>query len=225
MKKFLIVANILAFVVFAGCGSQSSKTENTQELASIQESASYGVDLGLSVNWAVCNVGAENPEEVGVRVPLGNVTGTVKSPKLESMNVSGTDKDIAKVMMGDGWRMPAGKEMRELVDECEWNVETVNGHNGFRVTGKNGNSIFLPNSGSNYLSESFSSMDFEFTDNTNISYEGNYWCGTPDADEVYIVNGYEYGCNHLNFNTDTSKKQFMICDLYFCCAVRAVHEK
>ena len=42
-----------------------------------------------------------------------------------------------------------------------------------------------------------------FVDDTNIEYEGNYWCGTPDAGEVWIVNGIEYGCNHLHLNTST----------------------
>lgn len=221
MKKTLSVLFVLTSVLFSNCGSKPNESGSTVA----EKEVSYGVDLGLSVNWAACNVGADRPEGVGVRVPLGNVTGTVKTPDEPDQRVSGTDKDIAKVMLGNGWRMPTGQEMNELVSNCEWTVETVNGHNGFRVTGKNGNSIFLPNTGTNYLSEDFAKMDFKFVDDTNIEYEGNYWCGTPDAGEVWIINGEEYGCNHLHFNTSTRDIQFMIGELQFCCGVRPVHEK
>ena len=57
---------------------------------------------------------------------------------------------------GDGWRMPTRDEMEELYNECSWEWEWSrligpNGTNrsscGYRVTGPNGNSIFLPAAG------------------------------------------------------------------------------
>ena len=39
-------------------------------------------------------------------------------------------------------------------------------------------------------------MNYEFLSDTNIGYEGNYWCGTPTDDK--------FGCNHIHFNTNES---------------------
>ena len=43
--------------------------------------------------------------------------------------------------------MPSEAQCKELVDECEWSWTDLNGVNGYKVVGKNGNSIFLPASG------------------------------------------------------------------------------
>ena len=229
MKKCLLYAPILigvfSVILLSSCGAKTSNStisdstvDSTEAVVEEEEpKVVYGIDLGLSVNWAECNVGANSPEEVGYCVPLGNTTGTVKAPKAKRQSVSGTDADIAVVKMGDGWRMPTGPEMQELLDKCSWEVETVNGRNGFRVTGPSGKSIFLPNTGSNYTTEELSKMNFVHNTNTNINYEGNYWCGTPAEDGI--------GCNELALRTDKGSARLMWCELYFCNAVRAVHEK
>jgi len=51
---------------------------------------------------------------------------------------------VARVKMGKYWRMPTKDEMDELVQKCSWRIEVLNGVEGYRVTGPNGNSIFLP---------------------------------------------------------------------------------
>ena len=43
--------------------------------------------------------------------------------------------------------MPTKAEFQELVYNCTWTWTTQNGHQGYRVTGKNGQSIFLPAAG------------------------------------------------------------------------------
>ena len=40
--------------------------------------------------------------------------------------------------------MPTFEEYCELYDDCKWEWIIKNGVNGYLVTGKNGNSIFLP---------------------------------------------------------------------------------
>ena len=151
MKRNTILL-LFATVFLLSCGNNTTKRlaqNDSTEVATeavVEETSEveeYGVDLGLSVNWAECNVGANSPEEVGYCVPLGNVTGTTKAPKNPKSVVSGTNSDIAVVKLGNGWRMPTGAEMMELREKCSWTVETVNGRNGFRVTGPNGNSIFF----------------------------------------------------------------------------------
>lgn len=230
LRNLLFIAFASVLVPLAiGCSSKSQPSVQTDESSpdssSIivtneeekEEKQVFGVDLGLSVNWAECNVGANSPEGIGYCIPFGNVTGTVKAPTSRRTRISGTDADIAVVKMGEGWRMPTGEEMQELLNKCTWEVETINGRNGFRVTGSNGNSIFLPNTGSNFSTEEFAKMNFKHDTSTNLEYEGNYWCGTPVEDY--------YGCNHLAIRTNKESAELMLCEQYFCNAVRAVHEK
>lgn len=51
--------------------------------------------------------------------------------------------DAATANWGGAWRMPTTAELAELLNECEWEFEGT----GYRVTGPNGNSIFLPAAG------------------------------------------------------------------------------
>lgn len=129
------------------------------------------VDLGLSVKWATCNIGANKPEEAGyyfawgetkpkaiydltthkwcngtpysyTKYCLSSTYGTVDNKKnLESLD------DAAVVNWGGNWRMPTYAELKELYEQCSWIYVTQNGVKGYRVTGPNGNSIFLPFTG------------------------------------------------------------------------------
>ena len=54
--------------------------------------------------------------------------------------------DAATANWGNGWRMPTTKELAELYLYCTW--EFVG--NGYKLTGPNGNSIFLPAAGYRY---------------------------------------------------------------------------
>ena len=55
--------------------------------------------------------------------------------------------DAAHAALGGQWRIPTDAEMEELQDKCTWEWTTLNGVNGRKVTGPNGNSIFLPAAG------------------------------------------------------------------------------
>lgn len=86
------------------------------------------VDLGLSVKWATCNVGANKPEEYGNYYTF----------------------DEAQELSDSNWRVPTIEEYLELVDNCNYIWTTQNGVKGGLFTSKtNGNSIFLP-AGGNY---------------------------------------------------------------------------
>lgn len=119
------------------------------------------VDLGLSVYWSSCNVGAETPEEYGDYFAWGETKP--KSSYTENNysyfdnntktytdigdNISGTEYDAATVNLGSDWRMPTKAEMQELVNNCTWVWSQVSGINGYKIIGQNGNSIFIPASG------------------------------------------------------------------------------
>ena len=129
------------------------------------------VDLGLSVKWATCNIGANNPNEYGDYFAWGETKPKlVYNEKIYKYN-EGLDKTITKynfsaahgavdnkyvldleddaahINWGGKWRMPTRKECAELEEICTWQWKQYNGVKGYLVTGPNGNSIFLPAAG------------------------------------------------------------------------------
>ena len=110
------------------------------------------VDLGLSVKWATCNVGASSPSDYGNYYAWGETrtkseyTVDNSSTYGKSMgDISGDIRyDAARANWGGTWRLPTETEMQELVDKCTWTWTSQGGHNGYRVTGPSGSSIFLP---------------------------------------------------------------------------------
>ena len=133
-------------------------------------SAMTAVDLGLSVKWASCNLGASKPEEYGDYYAWGEIAPksnyTWRTYKLCKGNYDKLTKysiafsfgyngftdyktfldlsdDAAHVKLGGRWRIPTDAEWTELRNKCEW---TWTG-SGYKVTGPNGNSIFLPAAG------------------------------------------------------------------------------
>lgn len=113
------------------------------------------VDLGLSVRWATCNVGASSPSDYGNYYAWGETT--TKSSYTEDNSrtyekiwgdISGNPSyDAATANWGNGWRMPTKAEFEELINRCTWQWTTQGGQRGCKVTGPNGNSIFLPAAG------------------------------------------------------------------------------
>ncbi|MBQ9076716.1 MAG: hypothetical protein IJY31_02600 [Muribaculaceae bacterium] len=122
------------------------------------------VDLGLSVNWAGWDIGASSPEETGALFRWAEIEEQ-ENPKIEDYflyiaesaskpwkydyadlryNISGTQWDVARKQWGGSWRMPTRKEAEELADKCTWEMLSYNNVKGFKITGPNGNSIFMP---------------------------------------------------------------------------------
>ena len=139
--------------------------------------------------WATCNVGASSPEEGGDLFAWGETSTKTNyswetykwcdGTKPTSTNASITkycdrggygrldgklslelEDDAANANWGGDWHMPTKAEFQELMDNCtfEW-IKTENNIEGYRITGCNGNSIFLPEggrfSGENLLSGRF----------------------------------------------------------------------
>lgn len=78
--------------------------------------------------------------------PLGFTNGDFYDDK----DTLEPEDDAAHVNWGGSWRMPTKDEMNELLTCCSWTEESYNGVDGCKVTGSNGNFIFLPYGG--YLS-------------------------------------------------------------------------
>ena len=183
------------------------------------------VDLGLpsGIKWASCNVGATKPEEYGGYYAWGE-TEEKKSYTLENYlyynfipggnysdenwinigsEISGTEYDVAHVKWSGYWRMPTLKECMELIERCTWMWTTCNGVNGQKVTGPNGNSIFLPAAGCRTGSS------------VGLGSFGNYWMGTQY--ENGIGGAYHFFCKPDGMGMD-----FFSCINGF--SVRAVSE-
>ena len=132
------------------------------------------VDLGLpsGLKWAKCNVGAESETDYGDYFMWGSVTPNTadectwaKAPfnngdsyyNADAFNlvkdtvcpngILTKEYDAASQVMGGDWRMPTKDELKELLDNTTNEWIQVNGVNGRKFTGSNGNSIFIPAAG------------------------------------------------------------------------------
>lgn len=136
------------------------------------------VDLGLSTKWAKYNVGATKATELGGLFGFGDMTGFQTSINLEdyaSADIYKTDRDVANKVYGSWVTMPTIDEFEELFAECKKEWVEEDGVAGYKFTGPNGNSIFLPAAGSRtqgtvsgeglngyYLSGSINATDNKF---------------------------------------------------------------
>lgn len=128
------------------------------------------VDLGLSVKWATCNVGANSNsilgdhEEFGDYFAWGEIApkdtftkenyicsnGKLYNAGIDTLfSISGhPELDAATANWGGSWRMPTRQEWEELVFLCDWEYGSKGGERGFIVKSKkNDASIFLPEAG------------------------------------------------------------------------------
>lgn len=157
----------------------------------------HAIDLGIGTKWACCNVGASSPEEYGGKFAWGE-TSTKEEYSLDNYkyfwfeyrtdndgkttyhnakwtkynyydgkNVLETSDDAAIVNWGNNWRTPMPIEL-EYLNNCSWKWIIKNGVKGYKVTGTNGNSIFLP-------------VEFK-----NDFYMSNT-CESPHGDWVYML--------------------------------------
>lgn len=112
-------------VVFSACNDATNDDDCTNSLAqNAQVGDYYAVDLGLSVRWATCNIGAETADDNGDYFAWSEVT-----PKknyswesyenrgdafLSASSIVGSEYDVAHMKWGRTWRMSTLNEMREL---------------------------------------------------------------------------------------------------------------
>ena len=181
------------------------------------------VDLGLpsGTRWAPFNVGAFSPEECGDYYAWGeteqkndysweryqyfkdkNGNGKPFSDGKTELgeiidigdNISGTEYDVAHVKWGGNWKMPTKTQCQELVERCKWTWWVApNLQEGYKVTGPNGNSIFLPAAGYR--------KDKEIT--TSIDFRGGYWSSTRNhsaPENSYLLRFKAYDKYELNPN-------------------------
>lgn len=207
----------------------------------VQVSKYKAVDLGLSVKWATCNVGASKPYEYGDFFAWGEVEpkelydwstykysirdeysyGDIIFTKYCVKRGYGFDKivldpedDAAIVNWGGAWRMPTNDEFSELKNNCTWDWTTQNGVKGYKVTGPSGNSIFLPAAGN-------------MSDGTLFSDQsaGLYWLSsllTDDSNAPRYADYVKFTLDDVKFALDIRVSYYYGCPRYCGLSVRPV---
>ncbi len=114
----------------------------------------HTIDLGIGVKWACCNVGASAPWEYGGYYAWGETDQknvySMTSYKYHTYlgsDIAGTSYDVASMKWGRNWCMPQQDDFELLLNKCKWTWTKMNGKNGYKITGPNGKSIFLPAAG------------------------------------------------------------------------------
>ena len=179
MNKLFFI--LLPCALFMACSP--SNTNNTQE--GLPEGA---VDLGLSVYWGTCNIGASNASDRGDYYAWGVTETWSKNYKWQGEDwnkvtkycpedktnywagtgspdnkiVLDLEDDTAHVVLGGKWRIPTVEEWRELMTKCTYSAGSF--------TGPNGNSIFLPRAGGSFEID---------------AHRGYYWSSTLNIDTPF----------------------------------------
>ncbi len=197
-------------------------TTNSNFVANFEQTSENGhvyVDLGLSVKWATCNVGATKAEEEGDYFAWGETetkeiynwetykwcNGTYDSMTkyctdssygtVDNKTILDIEDDAARANWGGTWRMPTEAEIEEMEENCIFTKTTLNGVNGWTITSEiNGNSIFVPVNG-HYEDGNLKHEEYNFASTWSSSY---YNYGTYRATTFRIVShlgaSYEYRC-------------------------------
>ena len=217
-KMFMAVITLMMtisayaqFYIYYSDGSVA-KVDSISMVAPNENGHEY-VDLGLSVKWATCNVGATKPEEYGDYFAWGETlpkdyydwssykwcNGTAYTlTKYNNSSTYGTvdDKtvlesadDAATTNWGGSWRMPTDAELTELRENCTWTWTQINSINGYNVTSnKIGNSIFLPAAG--YCRDSL----LYYAGNSGLYWSSSLYAGIP------------YDAYELNFDSESTER-------------------
>ncbi len=220
MKIDRFFIGVLSVAFLTGCGNannanadfdQISASLNEQQCATangkvvetldVEDEGMKIVDMGLSVKWASCNLGANKSEQSGFYYAWGetevkanyNATNSttysyslseLKSMKfINSQNILLPTKDAATAKLGKEWRIPTKEEAEELIKKCEWEWVLKNGVKGYKVTGPNGKFIFIPSKGYFFGAQLYDTDE-----------SGNYWTS----------NGYDNG--NFSYAMDFTKR-------------------
>ena len=189
------------------------------------------VDLGLpsGLKWAKCNVGAATETDYGdyfmwgsttpntadectwAKAPFNNGDSYYKADAFKLMKdtvcpngILAKEYDAATQIMGGSWRMPTKDELKELLDNTTNEWTQVDGVNGRKFTGSNGNSIFIPASG--YCNDGSV---------YNVGYGGYVWSSslrTSNPYDAWYLYFYSSNCSMTNSNRCNGRSVRGVCN-------------
>lgn len=198
--------------------NRTDRISQTSTPGSSEHNGHEYVDLGLSVKWATCNIGAENPGMHGNYFMWGDYAvnsncswstylycaGSGKNQTKYSTkkktgykgfvdNISELEQgdDVAHVIWGGEWRMPTIYEMKELQSRCSWNWERLNGVSGYKVTSR------VPGYEGRYIFLPASGSCSEDKIN-GVGNEGSYWSNTLEVDDPENAHVLKFNIGNIN---------------------------
>lgn len=179
---------------------------------------SGAVDMGLSVKWATCNLGASKPEEYGgyyqwagtrdvsdtsIDLDWDNCpyhTGSSSDSGWTKYNTKSSygivdnkttleaSDDAATVNLGGKWRMPTDAEWTELRNSCSWTWTTLNGVEGYIVTS-------IKNGNGIFLP----AAGYRYSDYlSGVGYYGGYWSSSLHPDYPSYAYRKDFGSYDVN---------------------------
>ncbi len=170
-----------------------------------ENSAHQYVDMGLSVMWATCNLGADSPEEFGDYFAWGEKETkqeyTPENWKGAAGSVWNLNDDPARYYWGGEWRVPTYWELMELIKNCKAVHCVKTSKDGYGIIGTqfiskiNGNSIFLPMAGHSdlfYYQEQFPQRSYGATGIYRTSQYGIGIMLIPWGGLDFELNPFEY---------------------------------
>ena len=207
MKKSVSTIFLTLFAVTFVLAFSSCKKDETNPNPG---SGSGGVDLGLSVCWASCNLGATTPEACGDYYAWAETVPNKENYSWDTYKWKGetvetyskyighgkksleAGDDAAAVSLKGSWRMPTRADFEELLSadpkdiEAEWIAEKKCMKYTSKIAGYEGNFILLPAAGARLYAR-------DEDEGTN----GYYWTSELAADFQTVVS---IGFDEVNWN-------------------------
>lgn len=208
-KLFLMIACIA--MICAACEPIGGEPNTSNDYVDL--------GLSSGTKWATCNVGAKKPYELGDYFAWGETKSKKKYQwdtysyctweanegyiisidkyctnedygNVDDKKILELSDDAACAKLGKAWRMPTKSEFYELHKECKWTWYYSQGVGGYKVTGPNGNSIFLPAAGYINDEEEYDERPYA------VGWFGAYWSSTlyeKYPDNAYCLTIFEDG--------------------------------
>lgn len=91
----------------------------------VEDAVSF-LNLGLPSGtlWATCNLGAQNPTEPGDFFAWGERSSknyfSCFNYQFRHKTKILPEEDVATILLGESWKLPTAKQVKELIDSCIW---------------------------------------------------------------------------------------------------------
>ena len=135
--------------LWATCNVGASRPQDVGLYFAWGETEGHGTDLsdGYSFSWENYKWGNSTSELLTLFSKYNFKPETGLDGYIDGKFILDPEDDAAYVNWGSEWRTPSKAQFDELKEKCTWTQTTVQGVDGYEVTGPSGNSIFLPVTG------------------------------------------------------------------------------
>ncbi len=155
MKDIIILFALFIAVFIKSCTKLEVFNEDVDDtVPSENVEMSGAVDLGLSVEWAACDLGSNAPYVIGYKYT---------SYELRNFYPA-TDE------LGEEWSVPTRQEVDELLADCRFKFGKFHNVSGWFITGPSGKTIFIC-TGKIWISSRYQDEGLVLPDNSYGNYD------------------------------------------------------